>query len=205
MILKITKKAENDKKNLIYIDNQIRGILPDRILLPLYPVPYSGEINADQAKDLILLLEHQARQQLLKYLNDREHSSLECRQFLSCKMYPITIIEPLLEEFCAKKYIDDGRYVEILISSLISRKKSKREIMQKLKETRLPSELWEEALNKLYNPEEALENLTHQIIKLRLRYRELPESKQKEKVFASLYRKGFNLDDIHTAWEVTKK
>jgi SOS response regulatory protein OraA/RecX len=33
----------------------------------------------------------------------------------------------------------------------------------------------------------------------------LPEYKQKDKVFASLMRKGYDLDDIHAAWQKSKK
>ncbi|HNZ33281.1 MAG TPA: regulatory protein RecX [Candidatus Cloacimonas sp.] len=203
MYLKITKKAENDKKSLIIIDNQIWGILPDRILLPFFPIPYTGEINNDQAKELLSLIEKQARQQLLKYLGNREHSSLECKQYLKRKHYPTELIDTLICEFQDKKYIDDHRYVQILISSLISRKKSKNAIAMKLKETRLPTEIWKELLNELYNQEEGMENLKEQITQLRFRYRDLPPSKQKEKIYASLYRKGFNLNDIHLAWQAT--
>ena len=205
MYLKITKKAENDKKSLILIDNQIWGILPDRILLPVYPIPFEGEINNEKTKELLSLIEKQARQQLLKYLSDREHSSLECKQYLKRKQYPTELIDALINEFQEKKYIDDHRYVQILISSLISRKKSKNAITQKLKETRLPVELWKETLNELYNPEEGMENLIEQIVQLQLRYRDLPPSKQKEKIFTSLYRKGFSLNDIHLAWQAATK
>ncbi len=39
---------------------------------------------------------------------------------------------------------------------------------------------------------------------LQLRYHDLPLNKQKEKVFAALYRKGFDLDAIHSAWQERK-
>jgi len=201
MFLKTTKKAEHEKNSLIIIDNEVRGILPDRILLSYFPLPFAGEIDDEQGKELLSLIAKNARQQLLKYVSDQEHSSVQCRQFLSRKHYPAELIDNLIKEFQNKKYIDDFRFVQILISSLIERKKSKRAIAQKLKETRLPNELWERKLNELYPLEEEKENLKEQIVKLRFRYRDLPLNKQKEKVFASLYRKGFDLDAIHSAWQ----
>jgi len=50
MFLKITKKAEKDKNSLIIMDNEIRGILPDRILLTYFPLPFAGEIDGEQGK-----------------------------------------------------------------------------------------------------------------------------------------------------------
>jgi len=201
MFLKITKKAEHDKNSLIIMDNEIRGILPDRILLTYFPLPFAGEIDGEQGKELLSLIEKNARQQLWKYVSAQEHSSVQCRQFLARKKYSAELIDTLLKEFQTKKYIDDQRYVQILIASLVERKKSKRAIILKLKETHLPTELWEGKLKEIYNSEEEKENLKEQFDKLLFRYRDLPLNKQKEKVFASLYRKGFNLDDIHTVWQ----
>ena len=198
MFLKITKKAEHDKNSLIIMDNEIRGILPDRILLTYFPLPFAGEIDGEQGKELLSLIEKNARQQLGKYVSAQEHSSVQCRQFLARKKYSAELIDTLLKEFQTKKYIDDQRFVQILIASLVERKKSKRAIILKLKETHLPTELWEGKLKEIYNSEEEKENLKEQFDKLLFRYRDLPLNKQKEKVFASLYRKGFNLDDIHT-------
>ena len=204
MNLKILKKAENAKNSVVIIDSKVRGILADRILLPFFPIPFTGEISEEQGKELLSLVENNARRQLLKYIADREHNSLECKQFLARKQYPPEMIEALLKEFQTKKYIDDERYVQILISSLLERKKSKRAIGQKLKETHLPTDLWVEKLNAICNPEDEKENLQEQMTILQLRYRDLPLHKQKEKVFASLYRKGFDLDAIHSAWQERK-
>ncbi|HPF08485.1 MAG TPA: RecX family transcriptional regulator, partial [Candidatus Cloacimonadota bacterium] len=56
-------------------------------------------------------------------------------------------------------------------------------------------------VTRLGHVDESQEMLLQMVDKLRIQYRELPQFKQKEKVFASLYRKGFDLDDIASAWE----
>jgi len=39
------------------MDNEIRGILPDRILLTYFPLPFAGEIDGEQGKELLSLIE----------------------------------------------------------------------------------------------------------------------------------------------------
>jgi len=204
MHLKMQKKFERDKSSIVTLDGIERGILPDRILLPLFPIPYEGDIVDSQADELLETISHQARQQLLKYVADSEHSTRQCHDYLSRKLYPKALIDNLITEFQDKKYIDDARYLRILIGSLIDRKKSKRAILTKLRETRLPSVLWETTLNELFKQADNLENLKEQVLKLRLSYAELPLTKQREKIFTSLFRKGFDLEDIHTAWNASK-
>ena len=124
MFLKITKKAEHDKNSLIIMDNEIRGILPDRILLTYFPLPFAGEIDGEQGKELLSLIEKNARQQLWKYVSAQEHSSVQCRQFLARKKYSAKIIKKKNKELKTKKYIHDQRYMQILISSIKKKKKT---------------------------------------------------------------------------------
>lgn len=203
MLLTIKKIFERDKSSQIIIDNLSWGVLSDRTLLSLYPVPFEGEISPEAADELIALIEKQSREQLLKYLADSEHSSRQCRDYLSRKHVHNSIIKRIVSDYLQRKYIDDSRFVRILITSLIERGKSKMHIVSKLREHKLPSELWEPVLSELYNPADSMEHLKEMVLKLRLQHSGLPENKVKEKVFASLMRKGFELDYIHTAWRDT--
>jgi SOS response regulatory protein OraA/RecX len=205
MLLKIKKRFERDRSSQILIDNVSWGVLSDRTLLPLYPLPFEGEIATDAFNELCALLEKQSREQLLKYLADSEHSSSQCRDYLKRKQVHPSIISRIVSDYLERKYIDDARFVRILITSLIERGKSRNHIIHKLRELSLPAELWEDVLSELYNPESSLETLKELVLKLRLQHRELPVAKQKEKVFASLFRKGFDLDLIHSAWQATKE
>ncbi len=204
MHLKLTKIFEQDKNSLILLDHIPRGILPDRILLSFFPYPFDGEITEKQAAELIELLDSRAREQLMKYVADREHSSAQCREYLKRKHYHHSLIDSLIAEFVQKRFIDDARYTELLINSLQERGKSKRAIISKLKEARLPELLWATLLNNLFNPAQNRDNLAEQVLKLRTRFRELPISKQKEKIFSSLFRKGYDADEIQDAWQTTK-
>ncbi len=205
MRLTIRKIFERDRSSQVLIDNAIWGVLSDRILLPLYSVPYEGEIDAAAFDELYMLLEKQSREQLLKYLAESEHSSSQCRDYLKRKKVHPELIDKLVAAFVEKRYIDDARFARILIASLVERGKSRTHIVYKLRELALPSELWEDALNELCSPESSMETLKELVLKLRLQYRDLPAAKLKEKVFSSLYRKGFDLEQIHSAWQATGK
>ncbi|PKN71982.1 MAG: hypothetical protein CVU50_09335 [Candidatus Cloacimonetes bacterium HGW-Cloacimonetes-3] len=204
MLLKIKKRFERDRSSQILIDNVSWGVLSDRTLLPLYPLPFEGEINTDAFDELYGLIEKQSREQLLKYLADSEHSSSQCRDYLKRKHVHPSISGKIVTDYLERKYIDDARFVRILISSLVERRKSRTHIVHKLRELSLPSALWEDVLAELYNPEDSLEALKEMVLKLRLQHRELPLPKQKEKVFTSLFRKGFDLELINSAWQASK-
>ncbi|MDD4308744.1 MAG: regulatory protein RecX [Candidatus Cloacimonetes bacterium] len=166
----------------------------------MYPLPFEGEIDDSKVAELKALLETQACNQLLKYLSDREHCTSQCQDFLKRKHYHPILINQIISEYQKLKYLDDSRFVKILISSLIERRKSKTHIITKLHELHLPSALWRETLNDMYIPDNSLEYVKESILKLKIRYHELPEYKQKEKIFASLMRKGFDLEVINEAW-----
>ena len=200
MLLTIQKKSEKDRNSRIDLDHNCWGILPDRILLPLFPIPFHDDISEDKAEELIELIAAYARDQLFKYLGAAEHSSHQCADLLKRKKIHPSLIDALIAEFVDRKYIDDARFVNILIESLVDRGKSKNYTKGKLRELKMPEELWESALKEAYNPASTLENLKEMILKLRLSYRDLPPAKQKEKIINSLYRKGFDLDDIFSAW-----
>ena len=203
MKLKIQKKIERERNSQVLLNDICWGVLPDRTLLPFYTIPFTGEISDLQAEELISVITGYARELLFKYLAASEHSRSQCQDYLNRKKLHASIISALLAEFVDKKYIDDQRYVSLLISSLIERGKSKNGIISKLRELRLPSELWEAPLNELFDPEASRDNLHELVLKLRLRYADLPKAKQREKIVSSLYRKGFDLDDIFAAWDAT--
>lgn len=205
MNLKILKKIEKDRNSQVILDHVCWGVLPDRTLLPLYPVPCETEISDTAAEELIIVIISFAREQLYKYLAAGEHSSSQCSSYLNRRKLHPSVIDLLLSEFLDKKYIDDNRYVRLLISSLIDRGKSRNHIIGKLREQHLPSELWEAPLQELFDPETNANTLQDMVLKLRLQHAELPLGKQKEKVVSSLYRKGFDLDDIFAAWDATGK
>ncbi len=103
-----------------------------------------------------------------------------------------------------KGYLDNRRFAEIYIRSLLERGKSKRAILMKMKEHRLDASVAESLLAELDDGKQSREMLKEQIIKLMRKHHEEEPRKAKEKIYASLYRKGFSLDEIADAWRDLK-
>lgn len=183
------------------IDDSCRGILPNRMLLPLYPLDFDAEISAGELATLLQLLEKQAFNQLTDYLAKAEHSEQQCRNLLKGKQFDNALIEAVISRLIELNYLDNARYAEIAITSLINRKASKRAIIAKLKEQRISASIWEPLLGELYDQEQAADNLEALLSKYCATHRTQPYKKLKEKAFTYLYGKGFDLADIQIAWE----
>jgi len=201
--MKLKYWTKNDKSRAAYVslDNEIWGVLDIRTLRSMYPFACELDLDEAQEQEIMKLLESRVWWLLGEYQAKAEHSEQQCREYLTRKEFHGSLIEKAITIAKDKKYIDDARFAEILIRSLLDRGKSKRYIIQKLFTHRIPESLYLPLLSDAIDPEYSRNALREMIEKLRHQYRELPPFKQKEKVFASLYRKGFDLEDIAAAWE----
>lgn len=199
MNLRISPKTKHS--SLIALDDEIWGTLPHRVLLPLYPEDFCGEIGAAAADELIKLLRERAYSLVLDYLAKAEHSSLQCSSLLKRKWFHPSIVADTLARMREQGYLDDGRFAEVLIRSWLARKASRRAIIAKLREQRVPSDLWEPLLQELWSPDEASESLTSLMQKYCSARRHLSRPDLKKKAFSHFFRKGFDLEDIAGAWE----
>lgn len=199
MTLRISPK--NRFTAIIELDSVCRGTLPKKALPANYPELFTGEISAAEGEELLSLLRERAFNLLLDWLAQAERSTLQCRNFLKRKLYHSTIIEDAIARCQEFKYVDDTRFAGVLIRSYVARRASKRAIIAKLREQRVPSSIWEPLMTELYGKEETSENLGELMQKYCVTHRDLPRPKLKEKVFTYLFRKGFELTDILAAWE----
>ncbi|MBW6514084.1 MAG: RecX family transcriptional regulator [Candidatus Syntrophosphaera sp.] len=183
------------------MDETCRGILPLRVLLPLYPAEFCGDISDAEAKELLDLLKKQALYLLMDYLAKAEHSEFQCRNLLKRKQFEASIREETIARCRELGYLDNARFAEVLINSHIARRASKRAISAKLREQRIAPLIWEPLLEELYDKEEAADNLSLLLKKYCATHRGLEPQKLKEKAFTYLFRKGFDLGDIQAAWE----
>ena len=200
MILKYWTKHEKSRAAYVSLDDELWGVLPLRTLRHLYPLGAQAELDEAGVNELKELLEKRVWQLLTEYLAKAEHSEHQCRSYLKRKDFHHTIIEKAISIALEKRFIDDARFSEILVRSLVERGKSRRYITQKLYEQRIPEALYQPFLEEYLSADTLKENLDAQMAKLLIRYRTEPPAKQKEKIFASLYRKGFELEDIAAAF-----
>lgn len=199
MKLRIIQK--NSYSVRIELDDVCRGTLPLKVLLPLYPADFCEEISQEQAGEVLKLLEKQACNLLMEYLAKAEHSEFQCRNLLKRRQFDTRIIDKCVS-FCQEQnYLDDARFSEVLISSYITRHASKRAIIAKLREQRIPASVWEPLMDELYPKEDMKNNLAELMQKYCATHSKLEPHKLREKAFNYLYRKGFDLEDIRSTWE----
>jgi len=199
MILRISSK--NKYLARIELDYVCWGILPIKQLSSLYPAEYEGEISDSEAAELIQMLKDYAFNLLVKYLVKEEHSQHQCALFLHRKGFCPEIIQNAVNRCLNLNYINDQRFAELLISSYVNRKASKRAIIAKLSANRIPINIWKPILEKLYTEEKKNSNLEELLNKYFSAHKDLPPEKLKERAFGYLYRKGFDPDDIREAIE----
>jgi regulatory protein len=199
MHLRIVPKTKYT--SLVELDGICRGTLPGRVLLLYFPEDFCGEVDTEAADKIMQTLRSFAFSLVLDYLAKAEHSEWQCRNLLRRRSFDPPIIEDCLSRCREMKYLDNSRFAEVLISSWITRKASKRAIIAKLREQRIPSSVWEPLMAELYVKEEAVQSVTDLLKKYCASHRDLPRPKLREKAFTYLYRKGFDLDEIRAAWE----
>lgn len=199
MQLRISPKNSSNLR--VELDGICRGTLPTRVLLPLFPTNFEGKITAEQASELLQIMRKQAFSILVDYLAKAEHSSQQCRNLLQRKEYHAQIIEEALERCRSLNYLDDSRFSEVLINSYVTRKASKRAIIAKLREQQISPDIWEPLLEELYPRQQAAQNIGDLLFKYCASHRDLPRPKLKERAFGYLFRRGFDLSDIQSAWE----
>ncbi len=200
-MMKLKYQKKNERTAYLSLNDEIWGVLSLRTLQKLYPLADELEISQEEAQKLISDLEKKAWRQITEYLARAEHSEHQCRLFLGRKDYHKSIIDKCIKLCLDKGYLDDTRFAEILIRSFYERGKSQRGIIEKLYEQRIPPSIYEPLLRELEDPQLSQKLLREQIQKLLFTHRAQEPWKAKEKVFASLFRKGFSLEEIAKAWD----
>lgn len=204
-LLRISTRTEAPRTAIIELDKEVWGTLPMRVLLPFMGLEQAGEIAEDKRNELIELIYQHHRAGLFDYLAKSEHSEWQCKLFLKRKLLHRNLIDRMIDEATDKNFLSNDRYAEILIRSLAEMGKSRRYIISKLQLQRIPSTLYEPYLQEYLQRDDSLSRLQAEVKSILLRYRDLPLIKQKEKVFTSLYRKGWEMDLIRDAWDKARE
>ena len=200
-LLRISSRIEAPRSAFIKLDNICWGTLPVKVLQPFFVSATDTEIDADEEARLLQKLLDYARNLLFDYLARAEHSEAACRNYLKRKRFHAQIIDECIEAAKTLNFLSNTRFAELYIRSLLESGKSRRYIIGKLRIQQIPSSVYNPIFEEYYNPEDSLTMLAEEISRLIVNYGELPLGKKKEKAFASLYRRGWELDLIHQAWE----
>lgn len=134
-----------------------------------------------------------AKNYCLKRLSSMSCSSVQLRQKLEERLISAQVIEAVLGELEQLGYLNDREWVENYIRR--QPKCGPRLLAAKLRAKGFPREMIEESLEGNSDSEEEKERLLS-LIKTGYRSKNLKDFKDRQKVIASLIRKGFNISVI---------
>jgi regulatory protein len=190
--MNLTIKPKNKSLSYLEIDDIQWGILPNKILRFFSITESSDFIREDEQQKIIIELQKYAYSRTISYLAQRERSEKEVKNYLHSLRFHHTIIESTITKLLEQNYLNNDRFAELLTNDLIAKKKSSKEIYYKLLEKGISAELAHSTLQKCYPDNSQI--ITEVMEKAIRKYQN--HLKQKEKVIAYMFRKGFSYDEI---------
>lgn len=136
--------------------------------------------------------EGKQKMRAIEWLMGRPHSIREFREYGFRKKIEKDLVEAWIEEFRAKKYLDDRSFAEWFAEYRSRKIKSSRSIISELMTKGIPADLAREIVGSQLDDQDSLATL---ITKLQKR----PRYNDEKKLIAHLLSKGFRYDDIKRA------
>ena len=193
----VTDIMEVDKKrSKIYIDHEFAFVLY-KGELNSYHIKEGNEISLEDYKIITKeLLPKRATKRAMNLLKERSYTKMQLVQKLKNNYYLDEYIDAAIAYVERYGYIDDLLYASDFITYR-STQLSKRQIEQKLVQKGIDGRTIDKAFELFYEEGNVVEE-EQQIRKFleKKNYMLLDDEKQKQKVIASLLRKGFSLDGI---------
>lgn len=194
--MKINLKPKTKRIFRVIIDEKTWGILPVKILQVFdISIDKEMEISSKKSQEIIIEITSYNWHKLLDYLAYRERSELECRQYLLSNYLCNDIIEQLIEKAKKLNYLNNFRFSQLYIDSLIEKNKSQREIKEKLRVKGVISGDSIEYLNEKY---ELLKSdiIKYNLDKLKRKYYGLNLKDKRKKMLSYMSNRGFNYYDV---------
>jgi len=181
----------------IDIDGQFRFVLYKKEL-HIYQIK-EGERISGEALEKILseALPRRAKLRSMKLLTSREYTEHQIREKLRQGLYPERAIDEAVEYVKSYGYIDDRRYAKDYIayySESRSRGRIEQDLYRKGISRELVQAVYEEDLRDEKLPDEI--SLMEKWLEKKNYKKEGADYREKQKMGAFLYRKGFSLDNI---------
>lgn len=135
----------------------------------------------------------------LKYACSYSKSKYEYGKYLERIETPTEYIPLILEELEVKKYIDDRRYARDATRHFLNQGYGKRLIVYRLKEAMVDFLLIEEAISEIDEDEYFV--VVKQLAEKRMKKSNIESYKERQKLVAYMYNKGFDISLINAAIE----
>ena len=198
--MKIKIKNKSKTISFVFANDEIWGILPKKILhFFSLNSQTQVELNNEKCRELQHEIEKFAWDKLLNFLSYQERSVGECKNYLKQLPVEMNFMEKLVQKAISFNYVNDSRFAELFVESLIGKNKNVLEIKNKLFEKQISEKIINETIAKIYSKEKQDEILTINVKKALLRYSKLPDEEKIDKTLSYLTRRGFPY------WEVKDK
>lgn len=139
-----------------------------------------------------------ALQYALKRLSLKNQPSTELQQHLERKLVAESTITRIITECQQYGYLNDHNWLESFVRQQMARNIGPNAILMKLRSKGITQETAQTVLSGMDNQEDQSERIAH-LLKTRYRKRDLSDYRSKQKVIASLIRKGFSFETILSA------
>ncbi len=182
---------------LVFEDNKVWGILPEKVLHFFSLTPGKNiELDGGLSSKLFKEIEKFTWEKLLNYITFQERSAWECKNYLKKLPLEINMAEKLIKKAISLNFINDTRFTELIVESLLEKGKSSIETRNKLFQKHIEENIINDIISKYYTSENKIEILEKNLDKALKRYSRFPDKKKIEKTLNYLTRKGFSY------WEV---
>ena len=195
--MKFRIKSKSKTIFLVFEDNKVWGILPEKVLHFFSLTPGKNiELDEGLRSKLFKEIEKFAWEKLLNYITFQERSIWECENYLKKLPLEINMAEKLIKKAISLNFINDTRFTELMVESLLEKGKSSIETRNKLFQKHIEENIINDIISKYYTSENKIEILEKNLDKALKRYSRFPDKKKIEKTLNYLTRKGFSY------WEV---
>ncbi len=187
----------NNKKIRVFIDNEFAFVLY-KGELRLYGIREGEEIGEEEYLEITgKILPKRAKLRSMNLLKSRAYTEKQLRDKLVQGEYGENIIEEAIAYVRSYGYIDDRKYAEDFISCHMadrSRKKIEMDLYRRGIDRKITEEIMEQMEEEGEGPDEFLS--APKLLKKKNFDPNTAGNKEKQKMSAFLYRKGFNMDII---------
>ncbi len=174
----------------------------DRSLFQKHQEALKASLNSEELEKAFKALERQqTRLYALRRISQQAISERTLIRALQLRLIAPETIEAVLVDFRQKGYLNDTEWARQYAASLQRKRMGPRAIAQKLAIKGIPKETIQAVLGSEEGQEEAILAL----LETRYRSRDLKDPKERQKVIASLARRGFEFEAILAAFTKYKK
>lgn len=202
--MNITIKPHAEKKDIftVFIDEEPWRNIHSAVF-GRYPKPFKPQASREEWNVTFQALEYRkTKEYVLRRLSAKSYHSSQLKKLLKERLVDPKIVDRLIQECTDWGFLNDKAWLDSFMR--VHRKKySKRAIEAKLRVKGIPVEVLKDLLDEWNDPEEEIK-IIQTLIKTKYRSKNLGDFKDKQKVIASLMRKGFGFTQINSVFNMSE-